>query len=69
MCWLHGSLMSYLILSSTFGDLYRKIKNLCTLSTDNEIAAMDANRFLNGLNINKIYNPISYQKKNWISKL
>lgn len=63
MCWLHGSLMSYLILSSTFGDLYRKIKNLCILSTDNEIAAMDANRFLNGLNINKIYNPISYQKK------
>lgn len=63
MCWLHGSLMSYLILSSTFGDLYRKIKNLCTVSTDNEIAALDANRFLKGLNIKNIYNPINVQRK------
>ena len=63
MCWLHGSLMSYLILSSTFGDLYRQIKNLCTVSTDNEIAALDANRFLKGLNIKNIYNPINTQKR------
>lgn len=63
MCWLHGSLISYLILSTTFGDLYRKIKNLCTLSAENEAATLEANRYLKTLNIQKIYNPIEDTKK------
>lgn len=58
MCWLHGSLISYLILSSTFGDLYRRIRNLCTLSDDNEKMALESNHFLKSLNLQKIYNPI-----------
>lgn len=64
ICWLHGALMEYLVLSCTFGNLYEKIKNLCVLSEDRQEAALDANQFLiKKLNICKIYNPINTNKK------
>lgn len=64
VCWLHGALMEYLVLSCTFGNLYRKIKNLCVLSEDRQEVALDANRYLIGeLNIKKIYNPMFIKKK------
>lgn len=59
MCWLHGSLNDYLLWAPTFSDQYRKIKNLCVLSTQNQVATINANNYLSNLNIHKIYNPIS----------
>lgn len=64
LCWLHGALMEYMVLSCTFGDLYRKIKNLCVLSEDRQEAALDANKYLiKELNIKKLYNPMFTEKK------
>lgn len=64
ICWLHGALMEYLVLSCTFGNLYEKIKNLCVLSEDRQEAALDANKYLiDKLNIHKIYNPINTNKR------
>lgn len=59
MCWLHGSLAEYLLIAHGYGTLYRKIKNLNTLSDWMQDAAIFGNKFLLSLNINKIYNPIS----------
>lgn len=58
MCWLHGALMEYLVSSCTYGDLYRRIKNLCVLSEASQEVALQQNRYLYGLNIQHIYNPI-----------
>lgn len=59
MCWLHGSLMEYLVTASTYGDQYRKIKNLCVLSEANQSSALSMNRYLQGLHITHIYNPVN----------
>ena len=59
MCWLHGALGEYLLCAHGYGTLYRKIKNLITLSDYMQNAALFGNKFLSCLNINKIYNPIS----------
>lgn len=58
MCWLHGALMEYLASSCTYGDLYRKIHNLCVLSEDRQESAILVNQYLAGLNIHQMYNPI-----------
>lgn len=58
LCWLHGALMEYLVLSCTFGDLYRKIKNICVLSEASQAAAIHGNQYLSELNIQHVYNPI-----------
>lgn len=63
MCWLHGALMEYLASSCTYGDLYRKIKNLCVLSKDRQESALFVNQYLYGLNIHQIYNPIPTELK------
>ena len=63
LCCLHGALMEYLVTASTYGDLYRKIKNLCVLSEANQNAALSMNRYLYGLNIRHIYNPIDPEQK------
>ena len=63
MCWLHGSLAEYLLISHGFGTFYKKIKNLNTLSEWMQDAAIFGNKFLTGLNINKIYNPVSICSK------
>lgn len=63
MCWLHGALMEYLVSASTFGDQYRKIKNLCVLSEANQASALFMNRYLTNLNIQLIYNPIDLKEK------
>lgn len=64
LCWLHGSLMEYLVTASTYGDQYRKIKNLCVLSEANQNSALSMNKFMTNLNINHIYNPIDVENKN-----
>ncbi|MCI9149324.1 MAG: glycosyltransferase [Lachnospiraceae bacterium] len=61
LCWLHGALMEYLVSASTYGDQYRKIRNLCVLSEANQDAALYMNRYLYGLNIRHIYNPIDLE--------
>lgn len=62
LCWLHGALLEYMASSCTYGDLYRKIKNLCVLSEDRQEYALSVNAYLNELNIKHIYNPIPDEK-------
>lgn len=62
VCWLHGALMEYMASSCTYGDLYRRIKNLCVLSEASQESALQQNQYLNGLNIQHIYNPIDLDK-------
>lgn len=62
LCWLHGALLEYMASSCTYGDLYRKIRNLCVLSEDRQEYALSVNAYLNELNINHIYNPIPDEK-------
>lgn len=69
LCWLHGALMEYLASSCTYGDLYRKIKNLCVLSVDRQESALFANRYLYGLNIRQLYNPIPTEPEELDEKL
>lgn len=57
MCWLHGGLGEYLLITHGYATLYKKIKNLITLSDYMQDAALLGNKFLSNLNINKIYNP------------
>jgi len=63
MCWLHGTLAEYLLMAHGYGTLYRKIKNLLTSSDYMQDAAMRGNKFLRGLNINRIFNPVSISDK------
>ena len=57
ICWLHGSLLDYALLSSGFLMLYKKIGNLVTLSSFYENGVLGANKWLKNLSIRKIYNP------------
>lgn len=56
MCWLHGALYSYILLSDGYLNLYRKIKNLVVLVDDAQEEVLCYNPYLD-LNINKVYNP------------
>lgn len=56
MCWLHGALYGYVLLSDGYLNLYQKIKNLVVLVSDAQEEVLSYNSYLN-LNINKIYNP------------
>lgn len=56
LCWLHGALYSYLLISDGYAKLYNKIENLIVLNDDAQDEALMYNKNLK-LNINKIYNP------------
>lgn len=56
LCWLHGALYSYLLLSDGFLNLYRKIKNLVVLVESGQQEVFEYNKFLH-LNIYQLYNP------------
>ncbi len=58
LCWLHGALYSYALMSDGYLRLYKKIKNLIVLVDDaqEEVMMYDGDM---GLNINKLYNPTS----------
>lgn len=56
MCWLHGALYEYIIISPGFERLYMKIKNLVTLNDLSENLCLFYNKFLR-FNLRKIYNP------------
>lgn len=61
ICWLHGALYQYALISNGYLALYNKIKNLVVLVDDVQDDVLAYNSFLN-LNITKIYNPIPDQK-------
>ncbi len=56
VCWLHGGLYSYMIISPGYERLYMKIKNLVVLNNLAEDECLFYNKYLH-LNIWKIYNP------------
>lgn len=56
LCWLHGALYSYLLLSDGFLNLYRKIKNLVVLVEAGQHEVFEYNKYLH-LNIHQLYNP------------
>ena len=59
IAWLHGgALIDYMVSSSSYGDIYRKLKNICTLTSYGNHSVLLRNIALRDLNINKIYNPI-----------
>lgn len=56
MCWLHGALYSYLLISDGYYRLYNRIKNLVVLVSDAQEEVLAYNKSLY-VNINKLYNP------------
>ncbi len=56
MCWLHGALYGYMIISDGYYNLYKKIKNLIVLVDDAQEEALVYNH-QTGFNIRKLYNP------------
>lgn len=56
MCWLHGALYSYILISDGYLNLYKKIKNLVVLVDDAQEEVLAYNKIHN-LNIYKLYNP------------
>ena len=56
MCWLHGALYGYLLISNGYLNLYKRMKNLVVLVKDAQEEVMMYNRNLK-LNIHKVYNP------------
>ncbi|MCI8280129.1 MAG: glycosyltransferase [Lachnospiraceae bacterium] len=62
--WLHvGSLMDNMVASSAYGDIYRKLKNICTLSSDGDYRVLLRNIALRDLNIHRIYNPLRLEQE------
>lgn len=63
MCWLHGALYGYILISDGFLNLYKKIKNLVVLVDIFQDEVLITNKQLS-LNIYKLYNPsfISFKK-------
>ena len=56
LCWLHGALYSYLLISDGYYRLYNRIKNLVVLVSDAQEEVLAYNKSLY-VNINKLYNP------------
>lgn len=56
ICWLHGTLYSYLLISDGFLNLYKKIRNLIVLVDVGQQEVLAYNKYLD-LNIHKLYNP------------
>lgn len=62
MCWLHGALYSYALISDGFLRLYNRISNLIVLVDDAQEEVKMYNPSLN-VNINKLYNPTSISER------
>ena len=56
ICWLHGALYSYALISSGYMKLYKKIHNLIVLVDDAQEEVLSYNKKLK-LSIHKLYNP------------
>lgn len=57
VCWVHGCILDYALISSGYLHLYQEIGNLVTLSSFYEQGVFSYNRFLEGIHTEKIYNP------------
>ena len=62
MCWLHGALYGYLLISDGYFNLHQKIKNLVVLVDDAQEEVLSYNRFCK-FNIHKLYNPVCLSDK------
>lgn len=63
IAWLHGSLADYMILSYSFGDLYRRIGTLCALSTEKQEYVFNACHYLRDeVEITYLPNPLPPEK-------
>lgn len=62
VCWLHGALYGYLLISDGYFNLHQKIKNLVVLVDDAQEEVLSYNRF-SKLNIHKLYNPVFLGEK------
>ena len=62
MCWLHGALYGYILISDGFLNLYKKIKNLVVLVDDAQEEVLCYNKNLK-LSIYKMYNPTCIKNK------
>lgn len=62
LCWLHGALYSYFLISYGYLRLYKKIRNLVVLVDDAQEEALMYNKSLN-LSIHKLYNPTFIKNK------
>ena len=62
MCWLHGALYGYLLISDGYFNLHQKMKNLVVLVDDAQEEILSYNRFCK-LNIHKLYNPVFLSEK------
>lgn len=62
MCWLHGALYSYLLISYGYMGLYQKIRNLIVLVDDAQEECLMYNKDLL-LKIKKLYNPTLIKSK------
>lgn len=59
IAWLHGSFADYMILSYSFGDLYRRIGTLCAVSTENQEYVFNACHYLRDeVAVNYMPNPL-----------
>ncbi len=58
VAWLHGSLADYLLMSYAFGFLYKKIENLCVVSTNDQVFALQSSGLQDKVDICHIYNPV-----------
>ncbi len=62
MCWLHGALYGYLLVSDGYFNLHQKIKNLVVLVDDAQEEVLSYNKYCK-LNIHKLYNPVFLSEK------
>ena len=66
LCWTHGALFQNCVTSDGFLYNYLKIKNVIVLNETAQEEVLASNHYLNlerNLNINKLFNPISMEKK------
>ena len=68
MCWLHGALYGYLLISDGYFNLHQKMKNLVVLVDDAQEEVQSYNRFCK-FNIHKLYNPVCLSDKPIDNKL
>lgn len=62
ICWLHGALYEYLLISDGYFNLHQKIKNLVVLVDDAQEEVLSYNKFCT-FNIHKLYNPVCLSEK------
>lgn len=63
VCWLHGGIVDYALLSREYIKLYKQIGNIVTLSSVYEQNVLNLYPEMRSVRLKKIYNPICIGKK------